>query len=71
MSLKETMILGAVGAAALIAARKVPAIGDLMDPFESNGQALPVIGVAGPMVKNGWSAIFWVAPAVGAYFLSK
>jgi hypothetical protein len=67
--MKETLILGVVGAAAIYAARQIPAVGDIMDKgVTSNGKLLPVPDV---MPKNGWSALFVAIPAGIAYYLSK
>jgi hypothetical protein len=70
MSLKDAFMLGAVGAAGIFVARKIPVVGNRMDQGAptTNG-ALPL--VPDVMVKNGWSAAFVLIPAAAAWYLSK
>lgn len=71
MAIKDTLILGVAGAAGIIIARKLPMVETVMDqsaPY--NGKMLPILP-ANFGGKNGWSALFWILPAAGAWYLSN
>lgn len=71
MSLKQTLIVGVVGAVGIVAARKfVPAIVDGVNTATTtNGQLLPFVPEIMP--RNGWSFAFVAVPAIGAWYLSR
>lgn len=70
MAIKDTLLLGVVGAAGIFIARKIPTVENLMDQTHgpwNRGILIPdTIGA-----KNGWSAPFWIVPALGAWYLSR
>jgi hypothetical protein len=70
MAIKETLILGAVGAAAIYGVRSFMGPQNPMDAgtVQSRG-ALPLVPEF--MVKNGWSLAFTIIPAAGAWYLSR
>ena len=70
MAIKDTLILGVAGAAAIYTARQVPAIQSRMDSWTDNKKLVPLIPV-NFMAKNSWSALFWILPAAGAWYLSN
>lgn len=71
MALKETLILGAVGAAGIYAARAfVPSVGVVMDKgVPTTRGTIPLVPEI--MTKNSWSFAFTLIPAIGAWYLSK
>lgn len=72
MSMKNTLILGLAGAAAIYTVRKIPAINAMTTnaPFANNGKAVPGIS-HDLMARNGWSFAFVALPAIGAWYLSR
>lgn len=70
MSIKQTLIMGAVGAVGIVAARRVSASTiDGTGSGASSGQMLPFVPEIMP--KNGWSFAFVAIPALGAWYLSR
>lgn len=67
---KTILIKGAVGAAAIYAARafKLPVLNDLVGGPTSDGTTLPIPAVA---PKNGYGLEWALAPAVVALYLSR
>lgn len=71
MSFKDTLILGAVGAAGIYVARKIPGVESTMDKVApTNNKALPLIPPEF-MSRNSWSFAFVALPAIGAWYLSR
>jgi hypothetical protein len=77
MPLKQTVILGLAGAAAIYAARQIPTVNNITTsaPFNNNGKMVPLIPEAfmlNPDAKHAnWSALFFMIPAAGAWYLSR
>ena len=72
MSVKSTVIAGAFGAAAIYLGRQVLKGGGnpLYSSAKFNDKNVPVIP-PDAIARNGWSGLFWIIPAAGAYYLSK
>lgn len=72
MSMKNTLILGLAGAAAIYTVRKIPALNTVTTntPFNDNGKTVPLIP-PGLMARNSWSFAFVAIPAIGAWYLSR
>lgn len=70
MSIKETLMLGAVGAAGIYLARQIPALEQPLDGTPTNNKgSVPLVPEF--MVRNNWSLMFTLIPAAAAYYLSN
>lgn len=73
MSFKEALKAGAVGAGAIYIGRKAwhnKTKNPLYTGAASNGKGIPIPKPVS-LDKNQWSAMFWILPLAGAYFLTK
>jgi hypothetical protein len=75
MSLKETMILGAVGAVGIGVARSLSSTTGPLKVIKNNGRVVPGIPpdfMTNPSTPNAsWSLAFTLIPAALAYYLSN